>query len=31
VIKLLAGRWRELNPSLYVLAGLFVIKLALFS
>ncbi|GGE33774.1 transporter [Halopseudomonas oceani] len=31
VIKLLAGRWRELNPSLYILAGLFVIKLALFS
>ncbi|MEO1827392.1 MAG: NCS2 family permease [Pseudomonas sp.] len=31
VIKLLAGRWRELNPSLYILAALFVIKLALFS
>lgn len=30
-IKLLSGRWRELNPSLYVLAGLFVIKLALFN
>ncbi|WP_425055620.1 NCS2 family permease [Pseudomonas abyssi] len=31
VIKLLAGRWRDLNPSLYILAALFVIKLALFS
>lgn len=30
-IKLLAGRWRDLNPSLYILAALFVIKLALFS
>ena len=30
-IKLLSGRWKELNPSLYVLAGLFVIKLALFN
>lgn len=31
VIKLLAGRAADLNPSLWVLAGLFVIKLALFS
>ncbi|WP_093397247.1 NCS2 family permease [Halopseudomonas xinjiangensis] len=30
-IKVLSGRWKELNPSLYVLAGLFVIKLALFN
>ncbi|QJD59084.1 NCS2 family permease [Pseudomonas sp. gcc21] len=30
-IKLLAGRHRDLNLSLYALAGLFVIKLALFS
>jgi adenine/guanine/hypoxanthine permease len=30
-VKLLAGRWKELNPSLYLLAGLFVIKLALFN
>jgi AGZA family xanthine/uracil permease-like MFS transporter len=30
-IKLLAGRWRDLNPSLFVLAALFVIKLALFN
>ncbi|PAU88510.1 guanine permease [Pseudomonas sp. WN033] len=29
-IKLLAGRWRDLNPSLYILAGLFIIKLAIF-
>ena len=31
LIKVLAGRWRDLNPSLYILAGLFVIKLALFN
>jgi len=30
-IKLLAGRWQDLNPSLYILAGLFIIKLALFN
>ncbi|UAW99027.1 NCS2 family permease [Halopseudomonas nanhaiensis] len=30
-IKVLSGRWKELNPSLYVLAGLFVVKLALFN
>ncbi len=30
-IKLLAGRWQDLNPSLYLLAGLFVIKLAVFN
>jgi len=30
-IKLLAGRWHDLNPSLYVLAALFIIKLALFN
>lgn len=30
-IKLLSGRWRDLNPSLYILAGLFIIKLALFN
>ncbi len=31
VIKLLAGRRRDLNPSLYVLSGLFIIKLGFFS
>ncbi|MEH6671153.1 NCS2 family permease [Halopseudomonas sp.] len=31
LIKLLAGRWRDLNLSLYALAVLFVIKLALFN
>ncbi|WP_339846160.1 NCS2 family permease [uncultured Halopseudomonas sp.] len=31
LIKLLAGRWRDLNPSLYALAVLFIIKLALFN
>lgn len=31
VIKLLAGRWRDLNPSLYVLSVLFIIKLGFFS
>ena len=31
VIKLFAGRWKDLTPSLYLLAGLFVIKLALFN
>ncbi len=31
LIKLLAGRWRDLNPSLYALAILFIIKLALFN
>ncbi len=31
LIKLLAGRWRDLNPSLYALAALFIIKLALFN
>ena len=30
-IKLLSGRWRDLNLSLYILAGLFIIKLALFN
>lgn len=30
-IKLLAGRWRDLNPSLYILSGLFIIKLGFFS
>ena len=30
-IKLLSGRWQDLNPSLYILAGLFIIKLALFN
>jgi len=30
-IKLLAGRWQDLNPSLCILAGLFIIKLALFN
>lgn len=30
-IKLLAGRWRELNPSLYILSALFIIKLAFFN
>ena len=31
LIKLLAGRWRELNPALVVLSALFVIKLAYFA
>lgn len=31
LIKLLAGRWQDLNLSLYALAVLFVIKLALFN
>ncbi|MBQ0778758.1 NCS2 family permease [Halopseudomonas laoshanensis] len=31
VIKVFAGRWQDLNPSLYILAGLFVVKLALFN
>lgn len=31
VIKLLAGRWRDLNPALVVLSALFVIKLAYFA
>ncbi|SDT91437.1 NCS2 family permease [Halopseudomonas salegens] len=30
-IKLLSGRWRELNPSLYALSALFIIKLAFFN
>ncbi|MAB24831.1 MAG: guanine permease, partial [Pseudomonadales bacterium] len=30
-IKLLSGRWRDLNLSLYILTGLFIIKLALFN
>lgn len=30
-IKLLAGRWRDLNPSLYVLSALFIVKLGFFS
>ena len=30
-IKLLSGRWRELNPSLYVLSALFIVKLGFFS
>ncbi|MEH6564194.1 MAG: NCS2 family permease [Halopseudomonas sp.] len=30
-IKVLSGRWKDLNPSLYILAGLFVVKLALFN
>ncbi|HLD64923.1 MAG TPA: NCS2 family permease [Pseudomonas sp.] len=31
VIKALAGRWRELNPALVILAGLFVVKLGWFN
>lgn len=31
LIKLLAGRWRDLNPALVVLSALFVIKLAYFA
>lgn len=31
VIKAMAGRWRELNPALVILAGLFVIKLGWFN
>ncbi len=30
-IKLLSGRWRDLNPSLYVLSTLFIVKLGFFS
>ncbi|MFP6848547.1 MAG: NCS2 family permease [Pseudomonas sp.] len=30
-IKLLAGRWRDLNPALVILSALFVIKLAYFA
>ncbi|EZQ19813.1 NCS2 family permease [Pseudomonas sp. G11-1] len=30
-IKLLSGRWRELNPSLYILSALFIVKLGFFS
>ncbi|MGN5519722.1 NCS2 family permease [Halopseudomonas sp. Lyrl_26] len=30
-IKLLSGRWRDLNPSLYVLSALFIVKLGFFS
>ncbi|WP_193073723.1 NCS2 family permease [Pseudomonas sp. FME51] len=30
-IKLLSGRWRELNPSLYALSALFIVKLGFFS
>ena len=29
-IKLLSGRWRDLNPSLYVLSALFIVKLGFF-
>ncbi|GGJ00582.1 NCS2 family permease [Halopseudomonas pertucinogena] len=30
-IKLLSGRWRDLNASLYVLSALFIVKLGFFS
>ena len=30
-IKLLAGQWRQLNPALWILSALFVVKLACFS
>ncbi len=30
-IKLLAGQWRQLNPALWILSALFVVKLAYFS
>ncbi|EZH83490.1 NCS2 family permease [Ectopseudomonas composti] len=30
-VKVLAGRWRELNPAMWVLSALFVIKLAYFA
>lgn len=30
-IKLLAGQWRELNPALWILSALFVVKLGFFS
>ncbi|SFQ87891.1 putative MFS transporter, AGZA family, xanthine/uracil permease [Halopseudomonas formosensis] len=30
-IKLLSGRWRDLNSSLYVLSALFIVKLGFFS
>ncbi|MFA5676783.1 MAG: NCS2 family permease [Pseudomonas sp.] len=30
-IKLLSGRWRDLNPSLYLLSALFIVKLGFFS
>jgi AGZA family xanthine/uracil permease-like MFS transporter len=29
-VKLLAGRWREANPSILVLAAIFIIKYAAF-
>jgi len=31
VVKVLAGRWQELNPALWVLSALFVVKLAFFA
>jgi AGZA family xanthine/uracil permease-like MFS transporter len=31
LVKLLAGRWRELNPALVVLSVLFVVKLGWFA
>ena len=30
-IKLLAGRWRELSPAMWVLSALFVVKLGWFT
>ena len=30
-IKLLSGRWRDLNPSLYLLSALFIVKLGFFN
>ena len=30
-VKVLAGRWRELNPAMWVLSALFVVKLAYFA
>ncbi len=30
-VKVLAGRWRELNPAMWVLSALFIVKLAYFT
>ena len=30
-VKVLAGRWRELNPAMWVLSALFIVKLAYFA
>jgi len=30
-VKLLAGRWRELSPAMWILSALFVVKLGWFA